>query len=406
MLWNVNHVREDFPALSQSVHGRPLVYFDNAATTQKPRRVIEATSDFYERYNANVHRGAHRLGELATQAYEGARLTVQRFLSARAKEEIIFTRGATEAINLVAHSFGQRFVSAGDQIVLTTLEHHSNIVPWQLLCERTGASLRVVPINDAGELLLDELEPLLTERTRLVALTHVSNALGTINPVAAVIEAAHRRGIAVLIDGAQAVAHLPVDVQALGCDFYVLSGHKLFGPTGIGVLYGRSELLAQMPPYHGGGDMIRSVTFEKSTYQEPPARFEAGTPNIAGAIGLAAAIDYLKTLDVHEVEQHERHLLDRLLAVLTAEPRVRLVGTAKQRVAVASFVVEGVHPHDIATILDQHGIAIRAGHHCTQPLMRRLGLPATARASLAFYNTAEEVDALAIGLRRVMEMFT
>lgn len=406
MPWNVNHVREDFPALSQRVHGRPLVYFDNAATTQKPRRVIEATADFYERYNANVHRGAHRLGELATQAYEGARLTVKRFLNARVEEEIIFTRGTTEAINLVAHSFGQRFVSAGDQIVLTTLEHHSNIVPWQLLCERTGASLRVVPINDAGELLLEELEPLLTERTRLVALTHVSNALGTINPVAAVIEAAHRRGIAVLIDGAQAVAHQPVDVQALGCDFYVLSGHKLFGPTGIGVLYGRSELLAQMPPYHGGGDMIRSVTFEKSTYQDPPARFEAGTPNIAGAIGLAAAIDYLKTLDMHEVQQHERHLLDRLLGVLKAEPRVRLVGTANERVAVASFVVDGVHPHDIATILDQQGIAIRAGHHCTQPLMRRLGLPATARASLAFYNTAEEVDALALGLRRVMEMFT
>lgn len=406
MTWNVDSVREQFPALRQWIHDRPLVYFDNAATTQKPLAVIEATDDFYRRYNANVHRGAHRLGELATAAYESARLTVQRFLNAASKDEIIFTRGATEAINLVAHSFGQRFVSQGDQIVLTTLEHHSNIVPWQLLCERTGATLRVVPVNDAGELLLDELEPLLTERTRLIALTHVSNALGTVNPVSKVIQAAHRRGIAVLVDGAQAVAHQAVDVQALGCDFYVLSGHKLFGPTGIGVLYGRGELLAQMPPYHGGGDMIRSVTFEKSTYQDPPARFEAGTPNIAGAIGLAAAINYLKTLDMQAAAQHEQNLLSHLTSVLSSEPRVRLVGTAAQRVAVASFVIEGVHPHDIATILDHQGVAIRAGHHCAQPLMRRLGVSATARASLAFYNTTGEIDSLADGLRKILEMFS
>jgi cysteine desulfurase/selenocysteine lyase len=400
---DVARVRADFPALHQQVNGRPLVYLDNAATTQKPQPVLDALLGFYRRDCANVHRGVHALSQRATDAYEGARETVARFLNARPRE-IVFTRGTTEAINLVAYSYGSR-LSPGDEILITELEHHSNIVPWQMLAERTGARLRVAPIDDRGEIILEEFQRLLGPRTRIVAVAHVSNALGTVNPVEEICRLAHTYGARVLVDGAQAVPHLAVDVRALDCDFYAFSGHKIYGPTGIGVLFGRWELLEAMPPYQGGGDMIRSVTFEKTLYNDPPYRFEAGTPHIAGAIGLAAAIEYVTRLGLEEIRRHEQQLLEAATRALEEIPGVRIVGTAAHKAAVVSFVLDGVHPHDVATVLDHEGVAVRAGHHCAQPLMERFGLPATTRASFALYNTLEEVDALARAVRRARELF-
>jgi cysteine desulfurase/selenocysteine lyase len=400
---DVARVRADFPALHQQVNGRPLVYLDNAATTQKPQPVLDALLGFYRRDCANVHRGVHALSQRATDAYEGARETVARFLNARPRE-IVFTRGTTEAINLVAYSYGSRLLP-GDEILITELEHHSNIVPWQMLAERTGARLRVAPIDDRGEIILEEFQRLLGPRTRIVAVAHVSNALGTVNPVEEICRLAHTYGARVLVDGAQAVPHLAVDVRALDCDFYAFSGHKIYGPTGIGVLFGRWELLEAMPPYQGGGDMIRSVTFEKTLYNDPPYRFEAGTPHIAGAIGLAAAIEYVTRLGLEEIRRHEQQLLEAATRALEEIPGVRIVGTAAHKAAVVSFVLDGVHPHDVATVLDHEGVAVRAGHHCAQPLMERFGLPATTRASFALYNTLEEVDALARAVRRARELF-
>jgi cysteine desulfurase / selenocysteine lyase len=403
--FDVQRVRRDFPILNQTIHGKPLVYLDNAATTQKPQAVIDAMVRSYAEDNANIHRGVHLLSERATQAYELAREKVQQFLNAAQSREIIFVRGTTEAINLVAATYGRAHVARGDEVLITEMEHHSNIVPWQLLCEEKGAELKVLPITDEGELRIDLLEGLLTDRTRMVAVNHVSNSLGTINPIKTIVEKAHNRGIPVLVDGAQAVAHIPVDVQALGADFYAMSGHKLFGPTGVGILYGRLSLLEAMPPYQGGGDMISAVTFKKTTYNVVPNKFEAGTPNIAGAVGLGAAIDYLGTLDSASVRAYEEDLLSYGTKALTAVPGIRLIGTAAQKTSVLSFVMENVHPHDIGTILDQEGVAIRTGHHCTQPLMERMGVPATARASLALYNTKEEIDALVRALDKVREIF-
>ena len=403
--FDVLAVRQDFPILRQFVHGRPLVYLDNAATTQKPLVVAESLARFYLHDNANVHRGVHLLSGRATDAYEEARRTVCRFLHAAGPHEIVFVRGATEAINLVAHSFGRTRVGPGDEIVVTEMEHHSNIVPWQMLCDEKGARLRVAPMTDAGELRLDAFEALLSDRTRIVALVHVSNALGTINPVADIVNLAHRRGIPVLVDGAQAVAHMPVDVQGLGCDFYTFSGHKIFGPTGIGVLYGRASLLDAMPPYQGGGDMISSVSFERTLYNELPYKFEAGTPNIAGAIGLGAALEYVEGIGFDQIGAHEHELLEHGTEALSRIPGLRLTGTARRKAAVLAFTLDGVHPHDIGTILDREGVAIRTGHHCCQPLMQRLGVPATSRASLALYNTHAEIDALSAALEGVRELF-
>ncbi len=403
--FDVRSVRRDFPILHQLVFGRPLVYLDNAATAQKPRAVIDALTGYYTRDNSNIHRGLHQLSERSTAAYEETRSKVRRFLNAAQDREIVFVRGTTEAINLVAQSYGRTHLGPGDEVLITTMEHHSNIVPWQMLCGEKGARLRVAPIGDDGDLLLDEFEALLGPRTRLVSLVHVSNSLGTINPVKRLVEMAHRRNIPVLLDGAQAAPHLKVDVRDLDCDFYALSGHKMFGPTGIGVLYGRERLLEAMPPWQGGGDMIASVTFEKTTYNRLPHRFEAGTPHIAGVIGLGAALDYLESIDRDGCMAHEDDVLAYATRTIAALPRVRLVGTARRKTGVLSFVIDGVHPHDIGTILDRQGIAIRAGHHCTQPLMDRLGVPATARASFALYNTREEVDALAAGIRMVLEVF-
>jgi cysteine desulfurase/selenocysteine lyase len=403
--FDVTAVRAEFPALAQMVHGKPLAYLDNAATTQKPRQVIEAVKRYYERDNANVHRGVHLLSERATSAYEQARDKVRQFINAADSREIVFVRGATEGVNLVAQAWGRRSLRPGDEVLISTMEHHSNIVPWQMVCQDTGAVLRVIPMDDRGELLMDEYGRLLTERTRLVSVVHVSNALGTINPVKEIVSLAHARGVPVLLDGAQAVSHMKVDVRDLGCDFYVFSGHKMFGPTGIGALYGRTDLLDEMPPYQGGGDMIRSVSFEGTTYNSLPYKFEAGTPNIGGAVGLGAAIDYLAALGLTGAAAHERTLLAYATERLSAIPGLRIVGTARQKAGALSFVVDGVHPHDIGTILDAEGVAIRAGHHCCQPLMKRLGLEATARASLAFYNPTDDIDALVAALARVGEVF-
>jgi cysteine desulfurase/selenocysteine lyase len=403
--FDVWKVRGDFPILRREVNGKPLVYLDNAATAQKPQVVIDTLDRFYREENSNVHRGVHFLSQLATEEYEKARVAVQRFLNAAEPREIIFVRGTTEGINLVASSFGRSNVRSGDEILVSAMEHHSNIVPWQILCEEKGAVLRVIPINDAGELRLDELEKLLTSKTRLVALVHLSNALGTLNPVRPIIEMAHRRGIPVLLDGAQAAPHLKVDVRELDCDFYAFSGHKLYGPTGIGALYGKARLLEAMPPYQGGGEMISSVTFEKTTYNTIPNKFEAGTPHVAGAVGLAAAIDYLSALDREAVEAYEHELLSYATEALRQIPGLRIIGTAREKAGVISFVLDGIHPHDIGTIVDQEGIAIRTGHHCAQPVMDRFGVPATARASLAFYNTKEEIDALVNSLHKVKEVF-
>jgi cysteine desulfurase/selenocysteine lyase len=401
----VSRARDDFPILSRKVHGKPLVYLDNAATTQKPRAVIAAIRRYYGTSNANVHRGVHALSDRATRAYEEARGRVARFLNAREDREIVFVRGATEAINLVAQSYGRIHLQEGDEVLVTTMEHHANIVPWQLVCDRAGARLKVAPVLDSGELDIPAYERMLTSRTRLAAVTHVSNAVGTVNPVREMIGMAHARGIPVLVDGAQAVPHIPVDVQALGCDFYAFSGHKLYGPTGIGVLYGKAEHLEAMPPYQGGGDMILRVTFEKTTYNAIPWKFEAGTPDIAGAVGLRAAIDYLDAIGLGAVSAHEGELLAYATEEVERIPGVRIVGTAREKAGILSFVVEGVHPHDVGTILDHEGIAIRTGHHCAMPLMDRLGLPATARASFGLYNTPAEVDLLAEGIRKARELF-
>jgi cysteine desulfurase / selenocysteine lyase len=403
---DVAAVRADFPILaSTTAHGHPLVYLDNAATSQKPQSVIDRVAAFYAAENANIHRGVYGLSAEATETYDAARATAARFLGARRTHEVIFTRGTTEGINLVAQSYARPLLRPGDEIVVTAMEHHSNIVPWQLVAEQTGAVLRVAPITDAGELPLDELEATLSERTRLLAVTYVSNALGTINPVADIARLARGRGIPVLIDGAQAVPHLPIDVVALDCDFFVCSGHKMFGPMGIGLLYGRETLLDKMVPWQGGGDMIASVSFERSTWAPLPAKFEAGTPHVAGAIGLAAAIDYVSGIGLDAIATHEHFLLEYATAQVGAIPGVRLVGTARNKAAVLSFVMDGAHPHDVATVLDERGVCIRAGHHCAQPLLRRLGVPATARASFAFYNSVAEVDALARALWRVREVF-
>jgi cysteine desulfurase/selenocysteine lyase len=400
-----DQVRDEFPILATQVNGRPLVYLDNAATTQKPRAVIDALTRYYAAENANIHRGVHYLSQIATEAYEGARAKVAWFLNAASPREIVFVRGATEGINLVAQSYGRTFLRAGDEILITGMEHHSNIVPWQLLAAQTGAVLRVVPFDDTGELDLAAFDRLLSERTKLVSVVHLSNALGTINPIRRITEAAQARGIPVLVDGAQSAPHLRVDVRELGCDFFVFSGHKLFGPTGIGVLYGREALLERMPPWQGGGDMISSVTFEESSWAGLPAKFEAGTPHIAGAVGLGAAIDWLSPLDLDVVAAHESDLLDYATAELSRIPGVRLVGHARERASILSFALDGVHPHDVGQVLDAEGIAIRAGHHCAQPVMARFGLSATARASFALYNTREEVAALVRGLHRVKEVF-
>jgi len=402
---DVAALRAEFPILRQRVHGKPLVYLDNAATTQKPRAVLDTLQRYYVEENANVHRGVHSLSGRATDAYDAARETARRFLNAADAKEIVFVRGTTEGINLVAQTWGRVNLRAGDEIVLTELEHHSNIVPWQILCEATGAELRVIPITDTGELRLDAYERLLTDRTKLVAVAHVSNVLGTVNPVADVIRIAKARGITALVDGAQAVAHMPVDVQALGCDFYVFSGHKVFGPTGVGILYGRRALLEAMPVYQAGGGMIGRVTFERTTYADLPYKYEAGTPNIAGVVGLAAALDYVTGVGLDRIAAYEHDLCAYATAALTSVPGLRLIGTAREKASVLSFVVGDIHPHDIGTILDRDGIAVRAGHHCCQPLMTRLGVAATARASLALYNTRDEIDALVASLHRVREVF-
>jgi cysteine desulfurase / selenocysteine lyase len=402
---DVDRIRRDFPILDQRIHGKKLVYLDNAATSQKPQAVIDAIVHYYQHDNANVHRGVHTLSVRATEAHDEARETVRHFIQAADASEIIFVRGATEAVNLVAETYGRANVGAGDEVLITAMEHHSNIVPWQILCEEKRAHLRVVPINDAGELDLDAFDKLLSPRTRIVAVAHVSNALGTVNPVRKIVQMAHAHDIPVLVDGAQAVPHLPVDVQALGCDFYAFSGHKVYGPTGIGVLYGKEEILAELPPYQGGGDMISSVTFEKTTYNVVPYKFEAGTPDIAGAIGLGVALNYVMGLGMDRVAAHGHDLLTYATERVGAIDGVRLIGTAKDRASVLSFTLEGVHPHDLGTILDREGIAIRTGHHCAQPVMDRFQIPATARASFGVYNTREEVDALVSGIQRAREVF-
>ena len=403
--FDVYKIREDFPILKQNVNGKPLVYLDNAATSQKPQAVLDTLRHYYTVDNSNVHRGVHELSQRATKAYEDARAKVQHFLNARESREIIYVRGTTEAINLVAMTYGRKNIGAGDEIIITAMEHHSNIVPWQILCEEKGAVLRVAPINESGELLLDEFEKLLNPRTKFVAVAHVSNALGTINPVRRIVELAHQVHVPVLIDGAQAAPHIKIDVQALDCDFYTLSSHKIFGPTGVGVLYGKAALLEAMPPYQGGGDMISSVTFEKTLYNVIPYKFEAGTPNIAGVIGLGAGIDYVNRVGLENISPYEHELLTYATEQLAKIPGLRIIGTAKEKAAVISFVLDGVHPHDAGTILDQEGIAVRTGHHCAQPVMNRFGIPATTRASLAFYNTKEEVDALVAGIKKVQEIF-
>jgi cysteine desulfurase/selenocysteine lyase len=404
-VFDAERFRQDFPILKRLIRGKRLTYLDNAATTQKPQAVLDALTNYYTTSNANVHRGVHLLSEIATEAHDAAREKVRAFFKARSASEIVFTRNSTEGINLVASAFGRLRVGPGDDVVITAMEHHSNIVPWQLLCEARGANLRVAPIDDAGQLILEALDGLLGPRTRLLAVTHMSNALGTINPIATIVEMAHAKDVAVLVDGSQAAYHMPVDVGALDCDFYVATGHKLYGPTGIGVLYGRESLLEEMPPFLGGGDMIRSVTFEKSTWNDLPFKFEAGTPDIAGAVGLGAALDYIDGVGLEAICRHEHDLLTYATEAVQEIPGLRIIGTAREKASILSFVLEGVHPHDIGTIVDREGVAIRTGHHCAQPVMERFGVPATARASFAMYNTTQDVDALVAALRRVQAVF-
>ena len=402
--YNVAAIREDFPLLKQTVRGKPLVYLDNANTTQKPQRVLDALTEYYTTYNSNIHRASYQIAERSTFEFEQARIKVQGFLNAAASEEIIFVRNATEGINLVAQTFGRANVRAGDEILVSAMEHHANIVPWQMLCEEKGARLKVVPINDDGELLMDEYCSLLSERTKLVGIVHMSNALGTVNPVEDIIRIAHEQGVPVLVDGAQSAYHRPIDVQSLDCDFFVFSGHKLYGPTGIGVLYGKQRLLDAMPPWQGGGDMITSVTFEKTIYNELPNKFEAGTPHIAGAIGLGAAVDYLTDIGMDRIAEYEHGMMEYGKDALTDVPGIRMIGTAKEKASVFSFVLNGIHALDIGTLLDTQGIAIRTGQHCAHPVMQRYGVESTGRASLACYNTREEIDALVRGLNRVTEI--
>jgi len=404
--WDVERVRKDFPVLGQTVNGKPLVYLDNAASSQVPMMVIERGAQYIEQEHSNIHRGVHYLSMRATTAYEGAREKVKRFINAREARECVFVRGATEGVNLVMHGYGRKFIGAGDEIIISAMEHHANIVPWQMLCEEKGAKLRVIPINDAGELLLDEYDALLNEKTKFVAVTHVSNALGTINPVKEIIDRAHKYGVPVLIDGAQQAPHGKIDVQDLDADFYTFSGHKMFAPTGSGVVYGKVRLLEQMNPFQGGGDMIKTVTFEKTTYADLPNKFEAGTPAIASQIGLGAAIDYLNIIGREKAAAYEHELLRYATERISAIEGVRIIGTAREKLSVLSFIIDNVHPHDIGTILDQQGIAIRAGHHCAQPVMQRFKIPATARASFAFYNTKAEVDVLVEAIEKVIEVFS
>ncbi|MCP9765103.1 cysteine desulfurase [Lacihabitans soyangensis] len=403
---DINKIRHDFPILEQSINGKKLVYFDNAATTQKPSVVIEALKNYYEGYNANIHRGIHHLAEKATAAFEATRKTVKSFLNANSIEEIIFTYGTTDSINLVAGTYGRKFINAGDEIIISTLEHHSNIVPWQMLCEEKGCILKIIPINDEGEIILEEYEKLLSPKTKFVSVVHVSNALGTINPIKTIIDKAHAVGAKVLIDGAQASSHLDIDVQALDVDFYALSAHKLFGPTGMGVLYGKKELLEAMPPYRGGGEMIKEVTFEKTTYADLPYKFEAGTPNIADVVAFKFALDYIQNIGKTNIAAYENELLAYATEKLESIEGLTVIGKAKEKVSVISFVLEGIHPQDIGIILDQQGIAVRTGHHCTQPLMQRLGIPGTARASFSVYNTFEEIDALVAGILKVKKLLS
>lgn len=403
--YDVQAIRRDFPILSRKVHGKPLVYIDNAATTQKPQAVIDRLVRYYSEENSNVHRGVHYLSEVATAAYEGARTTVRKFINARSEKEIVFTRGTTEGINLVVQSWGRTNVKSGDEVLISAIEHHSNIVPWQMLCAEKNATLHIIPVNDRGELIIEEFARMLNERVKIVAVGHASNALGTINPIERMIVMAHANGSLILIDGAQGVPHMTVDVQQLDCDFYAFSGHKVYGPTGIGVLYAKEALLDEMPPWQGGGDMILSVSYGKTTYNALPYKFEAGTPNIAGVVGLAAALDYVGAIGLDNISAHEHDLLVYATQRLSEIDGLRLIGTAANKAAVISFVLEGVHPHDIGTVLDQHGVAIRTGHHCAQPLMMRFNVPATGRASFGLYNTREEADALVEGLRDVIEVF-
>jgi cysteine desulfurase / selenocysteine lyase len=403
--FDVQKLREHFPILKQSIHGKPLVYLDNAATSQKPWAVIDAERNYYLGLNANIHRGVHELSQRATEAFEGARETTRRFINAASTAEIVFVRGTTDAINLVAHSYGRARIKAGDEIIVSEMEHHSNIVPWQLLCEASGALLKVIPIDDAGDLVWEEYEKLLNERTKLVAVTHLANALGTIVPVKRIIDRAHAAGAIVLVDGAQAVPHIKVDVRSLDCDFYCFSGHKLYGPTGIGVLYAKQALLEAMPPYQGGGDMIRSVTFKKTTYNTLPYKFEAGTPHIAGGVALGAAIDYVDAVGLDAIAAHEHDLLDYATRQAHEVPELKIIGTTANKASILSFTLSGIHPHDIGTILDHEGIAVRTGHHCAMPVMEHYRVPATVRASFALYNTRAEVDALFRGLRKVKEVF-
>ena len=404
--WDVERIRADFPVLHQTVNGKPLVYLDNAASSQVPQVVIDRGSLYLEQEHSNIHRGVHYLSQKATTAYEGAREKVKRFINAHQAKECIFVRGATEGINLVMHGYGRKFIGAGDEIIISAMEHHANIVPWQMLCEEKSARLRVIPMNDAGELLLDEYDALLNERTKFVAVTHVSNALGTVNPVKEIIECAHKYGVPVLIDGAQSAPHMPIDVQDLDCDFFAFSGHKMFAPTGSGVIYGKAALLEKMNPFQGGGDMIKSVTFERTIYADLPNKFEAGTPAIASQISLGAAIDYVDGIGREQAAAYEQELLDYATDRISAIEGVRIIGTARKKATVLSFVIDDIHPHDIGTILDQEGIAVRAGHHCAQPVMQRFNIPATARASFAFYNTREEVDVLARTIEKVIEVFS
>lgn len=403
--FDVARIRAEFPILTQTVNGKPLVYLDNAATSHKPQCVIDTINHFYAAHNSNVHRGVHYLSQLATRELEGARDIVKKFLNAASDKEVIFTKGTTDGINLVAQSYGRKFIKEGDEIIISALEHHANIVPWQMLCEQTGAVLRVIPINDDGELLMEEYEKLLNPKTKFVSVNYVSNALGTINPVKRIIELAHAQDVPVLIDGAQSAPHLKVDVRELDCDFYAFSGHKVCGPTGIGILYGKQHLLEQMPPIQGGGDMIKVVTFEKTTYNDLPYKLEAGTPHIEGGIGLGRAIQYLESIGLDKIAAYEHELLEYATELIGGIPGVRLIGTAKEKASVLSFLINDIHPHDIGTILDQEGIAIRAGHHCAQPIMQRFQVPATARASFAFYNTKDEIDALANAVHQVIEVF-
>jgi len=402
---NIEQIRKDFPILNETVHGKPLIYFDNAATTHKPQVVIDAVSEVYKKYNSNIHRGVHHLSNVCTQAHENARIKVQKFINAEHSHEVIFTRGTTESINLIASSFGESFLKPGDEILVSQLEHHSNIVPWQLLEKRIGIKLRYIPINDAGELKLDTIDQLINSKIKLIAIAHISNALGTINPIKTIINKAHALNIPVMIDGAQAIQHVKVDVQELDCDFYVFSGHKLYGPTGIGVLYGKEEWLNKMEPYHGGGEMIKTVSFEGTTFNELPFKFEAGTPDFSGSVGLGAAIDYVEQIGIGKIAQYEHMLLEYATEKLSAIPNIRFFGTAKEKASVISFLIGDIHPFDLGTMLDKMGIAVRTGHHCAQPLMQYFNIPGTIRASFAIYNTKEEIDKLIEGITRVVQLF-